>query len=86
MITAFPVYTGAYFFNDGLACVSTSPLINGSLKDAKWQYIDKTGKAVITRGADYYADFNKGLAYVSYAGVLSYIDKTGKVVWPAQAK
>ena len=52
----------------------------------KWQFIDKTGKAVVTRGADYYADFNKGLAYVSYAGVLSYIDKTGKVVWPSQPK
>jgi hypothetical protein len=60
--------------------------VNGSLKDAKWQYIDKSGKLVITRGADFYADFYKGLAYVSYAGQMNYIDKTGKVVWPAAGK
>lgn len=76
-----PIYSGAYFFNDGLACVSISPLTNGNLKNAKWQYIDKTGKLVITRGSDFFADFYKGLAYVSYEGAASYIDKTGKVVW-----
>ena len=51
------------------------------MKDAKWQYIDKTGKIVISKGADFFADFNKGLAYVRYDGVLTYIDKTGKAVW-----
>ena len=80
-----PVYTGAYFYNDGLACISTSPLVSGSLKDAKWQYIDKTGKLIISKGADFYSDFYKGMAYVRYDGIMNYIDKTGKIVWKASA-
>jgi hypothetical protein len=63
--------------------VSSSPLVNGSLKDAKWQYIDKTGKVVVSKGADFYSDFSNGLAKVAYSGVPSYIDKSGKIVWQA---
>jgi hypothetical protein len=57
----------------------------GSFKDAKWRYIDKTGKFVVNRDSDFPADFNNGLAYVSYDGVLTYIDKTGKVIWSASS-
>ena len=76
-----PIFTGASSCFDGLACISTSPLTGGFSKDAKWQYIDKSGKIIIGRGSDFVSDFNKGLAYLSYAGILSYFDKTGKVVW-----
>ena len=76
-----PIYTGAFPFKEGLACVSVSPITLGSLKDTKWQYIDKKGKIVIYKNSDFPVEFNNGLAFVSYDGIISYIDKTGKIVW-----
>ena len=38
-------------------------------------------KIVIYKNSDFPVEFNNGLAFVSYDGIISYIDKTGKIVW-----
>ena len=74
-----PQFGGYSDFSDGLACVTNSRL---STVEARWGYIDKTGRFVIKPQFDWdgVLDFSEGLASVRTRNKWSYVDKTGKFV------
>ena len=66
-----PIYSQAYDFSEGLACVQ-----NG--KTYKYGFINKKGKQVIKCQYDYALSFENGLACVWKDGKTYMIDKKGK--------
>jgi hypothetical protein len=49
---------------------------------AKWGFIDKTGKVIVTPKYDDAMSFSEGLARVLLNGKVGLIDKTGKEIVP----
>ena len=64
-------------FSEGLAAVKT-----GGYKDGKWGYIDKTGRIVIEARFDEAGEFKNGLAVVKLNGIVTLINRTGKIIYP----
>lgn len=57
------------------------------LGDNGWGFIDKKGKVAIEpQFAWIYGGFRHGLAEVALNGKQAYVDKKGRVVWPAQGE
>ena len=87
----YPQFDSADDFKDGLARVAVGREPDGIfskvlvleevLTNAKWGFIDKTGKFIIPPIYEYLAPFfSEGLAYVQINGKSGFIDQTGKMV------
>jgi len=70
-----PVFSNIGPFSEGLAYATMTPA-------GKFGYIDRTGKIVIEMKFDWPGSFSNGVAQVQIDNRDSYIDKTGKYIWP----
>ena len=68
----------AWRFSEGLGSVVG---VNG-----KWGFIDRTGTLVIEHQFDRVLTFSGGIARVRIGRTDAYIDRTGRIVWSADAK
>ncbi len=61
-----------------------APVLFPARQDAKWGYIDKTGRVVVDFSFDEAREITEGLAAVKVGSLYGYIDETGAMVIDAQ--